>query len=264
MISPDEAAARLAPVSSQPTTGAWTRHGQVLLPLTRLTEEHVGQDIEITDLWGAEVFVSGRLLSLPYLDAHVGEVFLFTQVDTEQRSQYRRFALNETRFVLAPPKPAPAVDEELDRADGVDPGVAREIKEIEEDLAELEARVSALKERRAELENQLIEQFASHGVSSIVVDGRSVHTHRRTFAEYLDKPAELGGGKWRPQDLVPIFQALGKAELVTPPTMHSGRLAAIIREYLEADDGELPPELADKVRLGSTLSIRVGVARKRS
>lgn len=258
MITPDEAAART-------TTGAHGRHGQVLLPLTRLTEEHVGQDIEITDLWGSDnVVYVGRLAAVPVFFVSYALVS-FESFDGVRELPFR---LNETRFVIAPPRPAPAVDEKFsafegDDSDDVTVTLARDIKAVTEDIVELDARLAALKEHRAYLENQLIERFASQGVSSVNVDGHSVHLHRRRYADFLDRPAELGGGKWSSRELVPFFRAMNRSELITPETMHAGRLVSVIKEYL-ADGGNLPPELADKVKLETATSIRVGAARKRS
>lgn len=258
MITPDEAAART-------TTGAHGRHGQVLLPLTRLTEEHVGQDIEITDLWGSDnVVYVGRLAAAPILS--VG--YALVPFESFDGPRELPFLLNETRFVVAPPEPAPAVDEKLHpserhESDDVSLTLARDIKAATEDIAELDARLAALKEHRARLESQLIERFAAQGVDSVNVDGHSVHVHRRRYADFLDKPAELGGGKWAARELVPFFRAMNRSELITPETMHAGRLVSVIKEYL-ADGGNLPPELADKVKLETATSIRVGAARKRS
>lgn len=255
--SPDHAAAQ---------TGAFARHGQVLRPLTHLTE-HRGQWIEITDLWGKRVLEYGYLADVMSISVDC----IWIQLITDGVLNARKFALNTTRFVVVPPPVAPNLTDdalaptELEASeDGqVNLDAAREIAQISQEVEDLKGRLDYLRERKQELENLLVEQFAAHGMTSVSVDGKTVYTQRNRHPEYLERPAAEGGGRYNARDLVAAFAALNRQAQISPPTINANTLGAVLREYAD-NDGALPPELADKVRLVTSMQIRVRTAAKRS
>ena len=152
-------------------------------------------------------------------------------------------------------------DSEADVVDvALDAGPLREYIALSDMLKAREGEVDALKERKKELMAGLLSAFELRGVSSIVVDGRSVYTRIPTRPRYRDRPADQGGGRFGPADAVAALRAIGRDDVIAPETVNYQTLGAILREFQDADGG-IPEPLADVVELEDYPEVRVGAPR---
>lgn len=97
---------------------------------------------------------------------------------------------------------------------------------------------------RAALEEQLLEQFAEAGVSSVKVNGHSVGMRRDVYAKIID-----------PERLHDALRAAGFGDLIQPK-VDSTKLSALVREF-DRGEVECPAELAEVVTASEKFSIRV-------
>lgn len=104
--------------------------------------------------------------------------------------------------------------------------------------------VDELKDVRAALEEQLLEQFSEAGVSSVKVGGRTVGMRRDVYAKILD-----------PERLHDALRAAGFGDLIQPK-VDSTKLSALVREF-DRGEVECPAELAEVVTASEKFSIRV-------
>ena len=114
-------------------------------------------------------------------------------------------------------------------------GLAADMVTLDAKIKDAVRAVEELKDVRAALEEQLLEQFGEAGVSSVKVGGRTVGMRRDVYAKILD-PERLG-------DLI-------------QPKVDSTKLSALVREF-DRGDVECPAELAEVVTASEKFSIRV-------
>ena len=123
-------------------------------------------------------------------------------------------------------------------------GLAAEMVEIDAKIKDASRVVDSLKDERDVLEEQLLEQFAEAGVSSVKVGGRTVGMRRDVYAKILD-----------PERLHDALRAAGFGDLIQP-NVDSTKLSALVREF-DRGDVECPAELAEVVTASEKFSIRV-------
>jgi len=123
-------------------------------------------------------------------------------------------------------------------------GLAGQMVEIDAEIKEAEALVASIKARRQIVEEQLLEQFAETGTSSVRVNGRTVSMRRDLYSKILDA-----------ERLNDALREAGFGDLVEEK-VNSMRLAALVRE-IDRGDIECPAELAEVVTASEKFSIRV-------
>lgn len=123
-------------------------------------------------------------------------------------------------------------------------GLAGQMVEIDAEIKEAEALVASIKARRQIVEEQLLEQFAETGTSSVRVNGRTVSMRRDLYSKILDA-----------ERLNDALREAGFGDLVEEK-VNSMRLAALVREF-DRGDVECPAELAEVVTASEKFSIRV-------
>ncbi len=123
-------------------------------------------------------------------------------------------------------------------------GLAGQMVEIDAEIREAEALVASIKERRAAVEEQLLEQFAETGTSSVRVNGRTVSMRRDLYSKILDA-----------ERLNDALRSCGFGDLVEEK-VNSMRLSALVRE-IDRGDIEQPEALVGVVDKSEKFSIRV-------
>ena len=123
-------------------------------------------------------------------------------------------------------------------------GLAADMVALDAKIKDASRVVDSLKDVRAALEEQLLEQFGEAGVSSVKVGGRTVGMRRDVYAKILD-----------PERLHDALRAAGFGDLIQPK-VDSTKLSALVREF-DRGDVECPAELAEVVTASEKFSIRV-------
>ena len=123
-------------------------------------------------------------------------------------------------------------------------GLAAEMVALDAKIKEAARVVDELKDVRAALEEQLLEQFAESGTQSVKVNGRTVGMRRDVYAKILD-----------PERLHDALRAAGFGDLIQPK-VDSTKLSALVREF-DRGEVECPAELAEVVTASEKFSIRV-------
>jgi hypothetical protein len=155
----------------------------------------------------------------------------------------------------------PSLEPAPERPPVIDVTLIRELATITDQLKAREGEVKDLKERKARLSQELLAPFEMHGVGSMRVDGRNAYVHTSTYPRYHEKPVEEGGGRYTAKDAVKALRAIGRGAQVQPETVSHQTLAAILREYRDAEL-PVPDALAKVVELGEKPEVRVGAPRK--
>lgn len=159
-----------------------------------------------------------------------------------------------TEMPGARPEPAP-------EAAPINPDLVRELAMVTDQLKAREGEVAELKARKRQLSDELLGTFELNGLDQMRVDGRLAYVHTPTYAVYLDKPADKGGGRYTAQDAVAVLREIGRGAQVTPETVNHQTMGAILREYRD-QERPLPEALAKIVKLDEKPEVRVGSARK--
>lgn len=109
-----------------------------------------------------------------------------------------------------------------------------------------EAKETAEAARRAadELEQKLLDRFASNGIDKMTIGGATVYLHRQLWASQKDG-----------HDLVAALRKVGLHHMVSEKC-NTQTLSAYVRE-VERDEGQLPAELEAAVNLTERYSLRV-------
>jgi len=123
-------------------------------------------------------------------------------------------------------------------------GLAADMVALDAKIKDAVRAVEELKDVRAALEEQLLEQFAETGTQSVRVSGRMVGMRRDVYAKILD-----------PERLHDALRAAGFGDLIQPK-VDSTKLSALVREF-DRGDVECPAELAEVVTASEKFSIRV-------
>ena len=123
-------------------------------------------------------------------------------------------------------------------------GLAADMVALDAKIKDAVRVVEELKDVRAALEEQLLEQFAETGTQSVRVSGRMVGMRRDVYAKILD-----------PERLHDALRAAGFGDLIQPK-VDSTKLSALVREF-DRGDVECPAELAEVVTASEKFSIRV-------
>jgi len=123
-------------------------------------------------------------------------------------------------------------------------GLAADMVTLDAKIKDAVRAVEELKDVRAALEEQLLEQFAETGTQSVRVSGRMVGMRRDVYAKILD-----------PERLHDALRAAGFGDLIQPK-VDSTKLSALVREF-DRGDVECPAELAEVVTASEKFSIRV-------
>lgn len=123
-------------------------------------------------------------------------------------------------------------------------GLAGQMVELDAEIKEAEMLVASIKARRQVVEEQLLEQFAETGTSSVRVNGRTVSMRRDLYSKILDA-----------ERLNDALREAGFGDLVEEK-VNSMRLAALVRE-IDRGDIEQPEALVGVVDKSEKFSIRV-------
>lgn len=212
-----------------------------------LTEAHEGMTIEVLDPEGPPI--SGEVAFSEH-DIPMGVMNIALR-DLDAKSDFLTHLLvpldTPFRMLSGPAEP-------LIRP--VDTGLVRELTAVCDELKATEGKVKDLKRRKKEISDKLVEDYIANGLKSQNVGGRTSYLHTSTYAEYNERPAEEGGGKYTDADLIPVLHAIGRSELIKPQSVHSQTLASLLREFREAEK-PLPKPLAKIVRLTGNPEVRV-------
>ena len=136
-----------------------------------------------------------------------------------------------------------AVDE------SVNISLARRLVEIDAEQDDIGSKAAALRDERAEIEAQLIDQYAMAGVQSVRVDGRSVYLRHDTYAKILDQ-----------DKLIPVLRKTGHGGLIKQ-TVNSNTLSALCREVFNGEN-KIPKSWDGVLTVSDKFSIRVVKANK--
>lgn len=123
-------------------------------------------------------------------------------------------------------------------------GLAGQMVELDAEIKEAERLVESIKARRQVVEEQLLEQFAETGTSSVRVNGRTVSMRRDLYSKILDA-----------ERLNDALREAGFGDLVEEK-VNSQRLSALVRE-IDRGDIEQPEALVGVVDKSERFSIRV-------
>lgn len=241
MPTPDEAAAAPA------------QH----VPLHALTHEHVGAVITYQDVTGTldDVPVPSKII-----DGHLS--FPVQQNGSPFLTMLNGPAEDSVEIVHAAP-PSPHDDEGNAEAEVPEHiRVGRELAQIADAITAHEGEIEGLKARKAELDAKIMKYFELAGDDALLVDGRRVYLHPRSYAQYREKPESEGGGRYSSADAVAILRRIGRAGNIKPESVLPQTMGAILREYRD-DEKPIPKELAEIVELAEEYSVRVGAPRRK-
>lgn len=122
----------------------------------------------------------------------------------------------------------------------------KRIIELTDEIKTTEEHVQALKDERALIEAQLIDEWMEEGLHSVNIDGRNVHIRIDTYAV-----TPLGM-----EPVVDKLAAMPEFAHLVKQTVHKGQLSALVRELTE-DGAELPPDWEGVIERGQRPAIRV-------
>jgi hypothetical protein len=168
---------------------------------------------------------------------------------------------DEAAASIATDEPAPSQPDSPEAPASIDTKLVRELALVTDQLKAREGEVAELKARKRELSEQLLGTFELHGMDQMRVAGRLAYVHRPSYARYLDKPADQGGGRYTPQDAVAVLRQIGRGAQVQPETVNHQTMGAILREYRDSKQ-PLPEALARIVELDEKPEVRIGAPRK--
>jgi hypothetical protein len=185
MTSPDEAAA------AEPQR----------VPLHALTHEHVDAVVTFRG-------TTGVLDQLP-VPATVGDGLLaiaIQQVDVPYAT-VENARPDETVEIVRDAPPSP-YDAEANLAAKTPEHLvwARELAQITDSIKVHEGEIAGLKKRADELGKLIMGYFELAGDRKLPFDGRTAYLKPRTFAQYKDRPASEGGGKYANADVVKVLR----------------------------------------------------------
>jgi hypothetical protein len=107
---------------------------------------------------------------------------------------------------------------------------------------ELKAKLDEVQKSKAEIEPQIMDHWANHGIESQRVNGVTIYPHRQVWASH--------GGD--PQRAVAAMRAVGLDDLVT---VNSQTLSAWVREK-QANGEAIPPEVEGAIIVTERVSLR--------
>ena len=133
----------------------------------------------------------------------------------------------------------------------------REFVKLENERAEIEERLKALKQRQDELEQALIPQFIADGMDAMKLDGRTIGIKRDIFASPRDgnKQAVIDGFKQNDEVKAYVKEDFNSASV----SKWVREIAADVREQCEAQD-KLFDEKAIEAALPAPLNQALKVA----
>lgn len=107
----------------------------------------------------------------------------------------------------------------------------------------LEADLKDVKKELADVEQQVLDEYAETGTQRLTVDGTTVYQSRKLWASKRDDvPAD---------DLAAALDEVGQGHLVTRNSVNGQTLSAWVRELEEAGD-PIPPEVERLVKVSET------------
>jgi hypothetical protein len=130
-------------------------------------------------------------------------------------------------------------------SESLDTGAVGRFVEVSREIKDLEDRLKALKSQRDELQEGLLEQFSSAGVSSVRVDGLTVSLRREVWATCKESNYERACA---------ALTAAGLSEFVQP-RFNAHTLSAYVRE-LDRDGKPLPKEFDGAIEVSERFSLR--------
>lgn len=227
------------------------------VPLHALTHEHVGSVITFKNVTGTldDAPVASKLVDnqATFPVREPGKPFL-TMLDG---------APGDLVEIVHGPPPSPYDDEGNAEAEVPEHiRVGRELAQIADAITAHEGEIEGLKARKAELDAKMMKYFELAGDDALLVDGRRVYLHPRSYAQYREKPESEGGGRYGSADAVAILRKIGRAGNIKPESVLPQTMGAILREYRD-DEKPIPPELAEIVELAEEYSVRVGAPRRK-
>lgn len=225
--------------------------------VSTLDDTHLGATIEIKNTVG-ELKLFQQLSDASYFVS-------LALPDTSEMRSFQVPADTEVGFHRAAPPPEFV---------SVDTKKLREYASIADQIKAKEGEIEGLKERRKELQEEILDQFALNGVHSLVVDNRPIYTRTERYPRLLERPEEDGGGRYTYADFVPVLRKLGFKGAITPESVHHKTLTSVLRELLEQSaeaakasgidqPPTLPPELARMVELVEEPKVCVGAPRRK-
>ena len=128
-------------------------------------------------------------------------------------------------------------------ANMIDTEVLRKFKELREQKTALNSELREVNEQLDQYTNAITEMFATDGIDSIKVDGKTIYKRNQIWAKIEDGKKEQA---------MEILEKLGFDDMIS---LSWQRLSAFVREHIE-NDAPLPPEFegvighTDKISLG--------------
>lgn len=122
------------------------------------------------------------------------------------------------------------------------------IAEIDERIGDLNAEIDLLKTERGLHEEKALEIFAERGIQNVklAARARTVYLHRSIYASVVGE---------RSDDFLLALDAEGLGDLAKR-SIHPSRLVALVREWREQNNDELPESFRDLVNHGERYSVR--------
>lgn len=104
----------------------------------------------------------------------------------------------------------------------------KEIVRLDEEKAELEEQLNTVKERRREVETQILDYMAETGITNIRVDGRTIFTRSQVWVTAATSAEALANAM------------IGtELEDYVKTTVNTNSISALGREYIKEHDGGL-------------------------
>jgi len=135
-------------------------------------------------------------------------------------------------------------------ASAVDTTLLREYLRLRDEVEATDERLSALKERRDRVEEELLKAYERNGTSSVRCDGRTVYLHRQLWARPKDGDHALVCDLLRAHDLGDLVRT----------SVNAQTLSSLVRER-DAEGTPLPEDLAAAIDVSEAYRLRVRKAR---
>lgn len=232
MTSPDAAAA--ATVDPHPVQANALMH-----------EKHIGASVEARD-------TAGILKDFAVTDHGVS-----LSIQQEGRPYVSAVTVNPDEPVRVVEEAPPSPYDEHANAEVPEHVVyAREMAQISDELKLRKGEVEGLEDRYKTLSDKLMAYYETVGDRKLPFDGRSANLRIDTFAQYKDKPADEGGGRYTNAEVVEVLRKIGREGDIMPESVLPSVLAAILREYRDSET-PVPPELDAVVKLGERYRVTI-------
>ena len=119
----------------------------------------------------------------------------------------------------------------------------QELVQIDEEISDLQGKLSRLKERRGQLEPHIMQDLIDNNIDKITMNGRTIYIHTRYFAKISSKT-----------NAIKALKEAGFDEYINEG-YNTTSLNALIAEMVRGET-PMPPEFGDAIKPDSKLTIR--------